>query len=141
MLACLYRHPIKCRLPDIGLKGDGNAILTGTLTQNSDARLKTNIHPLGNVLSRLTSLNGYSYKWKNEQLDQSTQIGLLAQEVENNFPELVKENDKGVKSVNYSGLIPVLIESIKEQQKMINQQNEMILELKKKVERLELRPH
>ncbi|SRR5258706_10192989 len=125
----------------LSLKGDGNATLMGTLTQNSDARLKTNIQPLANVLNRLTSLNGYSYNWKNEQLDQSRQIGLLAQEVENNFPELVKENDKGVKSVNYSGLIPVLIESIKEQQKMIRQQNDMILELKRKVERLELRQH
>ena len=48
------------------------------------------------------------------------QTGVLAQEVQKLFPELVKENKEGIPSVNYSGPIPVLIESIKEQQKQID---------------------
>jgi hypothetical protein len=116
----------------LSLQGDGNATLLGTLTQLSDKRLKTNIRPLNNTLLPLLSLNAYSYNWKDKQMDQSGQIGLLAQEVEKYFPELVKENEKGFKSVNYSGLLPVLVEAIKEQQKMIS-------ELQEKVERLEKR--
>lgn len=45
---------------------------------------------------------------------QSLQTGLIAQEVEVLFPELVKTDDKGFKSLNYSGLIPHLIESVKQ---------------------------
>jgi len=51
---------------------------------------------------------------------------LLAQEVKKVFPELVKENEKGELSVNYIGLIPVLIESIKEQQKQIDELKKLV---------------
>jgi hypothetical protein len=94
---------------------NGNAWLRGTLTENSDIRLKRNITSLQNSLSLLTQLNGYHYYWKNATNDQSLQTGLIAQEVQKLFPELVKENEKGELSVNYIGLIPVMIESIKEQ--------------------------
>ena len=55
-------------------------------------------------------------------MDQSTQIGVIAQEVQKLFPELVKENAKGELSVNYSGLIPLLITAMKEQQQLIENQ-------------------
>ena len=48
------------------------------------------------------------------------------------FPELVKENKEGLLSVNYSGLIPVLIESIKEQQEQINELKKLVQQLLKK---------
>ncbi len=108
------------------LFGNGNAALMGTLTQNSDARLKTNILPVSNLSSSLLQLNGYSYQWKNEDMDQSEQIGLLAQEVEKYFPQLVKTDEQGFKSVNYIGFIPLLIENMKEQhQKMESLENDM----------------
>lgn len=107
--------------------GNGNATLWGTLTQLSDARLKTNITPLGNSLSRLDQLSGYCYQWKDLNKDQSMQIGFLAQEVRSVFPELVREESNGTLSVNYSGFIPVVVESIKE----LKKENE---ELKKQVQ-------
>jgi Chaperone of endosialidase/Head domain of trimeric autotransporter adhesin len=100
---------------------DGNAFLQGTLIQNSDMRLKKNIHPLSNTLSNINQLNGYSYNWKDESADPSLQIGLLAQEIQKVYPQLVKENEKGTLSVNYMGMVPVLLEAIKEQQQQIDE--------------------
>ncbi|MBC7849130.1 MAG: tail fiber domain-containing protein, partial [Chitinophagaceae bacterium] len=110
----------------------GNANLSGTLTQNSDARLKKDIVPISNVLGRITKLNGYRYKWKDAQRSQQAQIGLLAQEVLVQFPELVETDMQNNLSVNYSGLAPLLIESIKELQQQLKEQQLQIDALKKK---------
>ena len=115
----------------LSLHGDGNAVLMGTLTQNSDMTLKTNILPVSNVLSSVLSLNGYRYQWKDKNRDQSVQIGLLAQEVQKYFPELVKQNDKGLLGVNYSGLVPVVIEAMKEQENKIRTMEQRIEKLEK----------
>jgi hypothetical protein len=96
-----------------------NAWLQGSLAQNSDARLKTNILPLKNAMEHLAHLHGYTYNWKDPAADSTLQIGMIAQEVLQAFPQLVKQNDKGVLSVNYMGLIPVLLEAVKEQQREI----------------------
>ena len=100
---------------------DGSATLAGELTVESDSRLKANINPLGNTISKLLLIDGKSYTLKsNESLEK---IGLLAQEVQKAFPELVKRSgdEKGTLSVNYQGMIPVLINAIKEQQKEIDE--------------------
>jgi len=100
---------------------DGSATLSGDLTVNSDARLKSNIISLGSTLSKLLLIDGKSYTMKsNEAIEK---IGLLAQEVQQAFPELVKEagDEEGTLSVNYQGMIPVLINAIKEQQKQIDE--------------------
>jgi hypothetical protein len=115
---------------------NGNAWLQGTLTQASDARLKKDISILQNPLQKIIQLNGYTYHWKNEQSDTRLQTGVLAQEVQKLFPELVSENNDGILAVNYSGLIPVVIESIKEQQRTIEQQQKQIDELKTIVKKL-----
>ncbi len=108
----------------------GNAWLQGTLTQNSDASLKTNITSIYNALPQLMKLSGYRYNWKDSHADPEKQIGLLAQEVQAVFPELVKENSNGKLGVNYNGMIPVLLEGIKEQQKQIEKQQKEIDNLK-----------
>lgn len=108
------------------IKGTGNATLAGTLTQLSDARLKENIHPLNASLEGILSLTGYTYNWIDKNRDSDLQLGVLAQEVQKVFPQLVKENEKGEMSVNYMGLIPVLIESIKEQQKQIDELKRLV---------------
>jgi hypothetical protein len=58
-----------------------------------------------------------------------TQVGLIAQDVEKVFPQLVFADDKGYKAVDYVKLIPLLIESMKEQQKQIDEQRKMIQQL------------
>jgi hypothetical protein len=98
---------------------DGSATLSGDLTINSDARLKSNIISLGSTLAKLMMIDGKSYTIKTNQAE--SKIGLLAQEVQKVFPELVKttKDKDNTLSVNYQGLIPVLINAIKEQQKQI----------------------
>ena len=101
------------------VKYDGSATLSGDLTVNSDARLKSNIISLGSTLAKLMQIDGKSYTMKsNERVNK---IGLLAQDVAKVLPELVKKSDDsdGTLSVNYQGLIPVLINAIKEQQEEI----------------------
>ena len=100
---------------------DGSATLAGDLTVNSDDRLKSNIESLGNTVSKLSLIDGKSYTMKSN--DQVEKIGLLAQEVQKAFPELVKQSgdEEGTLSVNYQGMIPVLINAIKEQQQQIEE--------------------
>jgi hypothetical protein len=112
----------------LSIRGNGNAILMGTLTQSSDARLKTNIQPLKSSIQNIRQLNGYTYNWKENNRDKEKQIGVLAQEVQKIYPELVNQDEKGVLSVNYIGLVPVLIEGIKEQQKQIEEQTKELQE-------------
>jgi hypothetical protein len=107
----------------------GNLTINGTYSP-SDARLKKNLAPLQNSLQKIISLNGYHYTWMDQSRDQSSQTGLLAQEIEKEMPELVKQDEQGIKAVNYSGMVPYLIEAIKELQKQNN-------ELKKRIEQLE----
>jgi hypothetical protein len=117
----------------------GDAWLQGILTQASDSRLKKNISPLQNSLKKILLLNGYHYNWKDENADNKLQTGLLAQEVQKLFPELVAENKEGFLSVNYSGLIPVMLESIKEQQKQIDAQAKNYDALQKENEKLTIK--
>ncbi len=114
------------------VNGIGNATLAGTLTQNSDARLKKNIAPLKNSLDKLKNITGYTYNWKDSARDTSEQIGFIAQEIEKEFPQLVKTDDKGMKSVAYANMTPVLLEAIKEQQQQIDDLKKAIEELKRK---------
>ena len=65
-------------------------------------------------------------------------IGVLAQDIEKVFPELVSESN-GIKSVNYQGLVPVLINALKEQQSEIETYRNEVIELKEMVEELALR--
>ena len=63
-------------------------------------------------------------------------IGLLAQDIEKVFPGLVSESH-GIKSVNYQGLVPVLINALKEQDAMMKEQESKYLKQEKRLERLE----
>ena len=88
---------------------------TGTLSATifnslSDAEYKTNVKTIENSLDVVDELRGVYFNWKT---DNRPSVGVIAQEVEKVLPELVTEH-KGKKSVNYDGLIGVLIESIKE---------------------------
>ena len=128
--------------PQYTLDVNGDIATYGTLQIYSDEKIKENILPLDGCLSKLAMINGKSYYkkvrpeymtkksslskalsdttyLKQTETDKQLEIGLIAQEVETVFPELVKTDKNGLRSVNYIGLIPVLIESIKEQQKQI----------------------
>lgn len=94
--------------------------VSGTITctdinSTSDIKLKENIHSIDNPLDKVMQINGVGFRWKDTKEDA---IGVIAQDIEEVLPELVKENDHH-KSVNYNGLIGVLIEAVKEQQRQI----------------------
>jgi hypothetical protein len=92
----------------------------GTLINASDIRYKKDIKTIDNALEKTKQIEGVTYNWKEEYAENKTlQMGVIAQELEKVFPNLVHTNEKGFKSVNYIGLIPVLLEAIKEQQKQI----------------------
>jgi hypothetical protein len=76
----------------------------------SDANKKTNINNIDNALNIVENINGVTFDWKESGLPSA---GLIAQDVEKYLPELVSEND-GIKSLNYNGVIGVLVEAIKE---------------------------
>jgi hypothetical protein len=112
------------------IAANGNVTAAGVISFTSDARLKRDIRPIGNVMPKLTALNGYTYYWKDKTNDNRKQMGLLAQEVEKIYPDLVETNESGYKSVNYISLIPVLIEGIKDLQHQLNNKNADINQLK-----------
>lgn len=101
------------------LYNPNSGIVTGVdFVSTSDARLKNVLGPIDDSLGRLSQINGVRYTWNAlaEQrgiLNNSEQIGVLAQEVEAVLPQAVTEAD-GYKSVNYDKLVPVLIEAIKQ---------------------------
>ena len=109
---------------------NGNATLAGTITTGSDIRLKKNILPLQNSLTNLLKINGYTYNWIDTSKDKTLQMGVLAQEIQKIYPELVRTDEKGMLSVNYMGLTPVLIESTKELNKKVETQQQQIEKLK-----------
>ena len=116
------------------VKFNGDATLAGNLNINSDARLKSNIISLGSTLSKLLQIDGKSYTMKKDESEKQ-KIGLLAQDIEKVFPELVSESH-GIKSVNYQGLVPVLINALKEQYEKMKSQQSQIDELRALVQNL-----
>lgn len=117
----------------------GNVYVSGTFTNPSDSRLKRDIRSLDGALDRVKSLRPTTYFFDNSKipmkgLPQSRQIGLIAEDVKASMPELVVDvpvadtgSAKGgtepiqtIQSVNYIGLIPVLVGAIKEQQIQID---------------------
>ncbi|MCH7658195.1 MAG: tail fiber domain-containing protein [Bacteroidetes bacterium] len=105
----------------------------------SDLKLKKNIQNYSNALSKVNKLRGVSFEWRYEDFSskgfrEGVQIGMIAQEVEEVLPELVKEGPDGLKSINYSSISAVLVEAIKEQQKMIEELQERIAALEEENE-------
>jgi hypothetical protein len=116
--------------PTAELYINGDVIYTGTASQASDRRLKSNITDLTSSLDKITRLQGVSYNKvvKTGQGPSSTELGLIAQDVQAVFPEVVKETQQYAldaegnptdEEVNYLGvsytqLIAPMIEAIKE---------------------------
>jgi hypothetical protein len=89
---------------------------TGTLSATivnslSDSRYKTNIRPLGYGLSTVLTLTGYKYELVDSD---QTSLGLIAQDVEKVVPEVVITDVDGKMGINYSAMIAVLVEAVKE---------------------------
>lgn len=95
---------------------DGNIKASGTILQSSDIRLKENISPIDNALGRIDLIDGTIYKLKGVP---GNKIGVIAQEVKKAVPEVVDEDINGYLSVDYNGLVGLLIGAVKEQNNTI----------------------
>lgn len=135
--------------------------VTGVFTAISDRNMKKNIKPLAPVLETILQLPVYSYNYLDSKDSDRRMIGLMAQDVQPYFPELVyqrydREADKPLLTMDYSGMGVLAIKAIQEQQKMIEdlkkqvetaktsdllelvrKQQEMIDQLAKRIEQLE----
>ena len=104
-----------------GLTGTPNiqvGIVTATdFNSTSDINLKTNIKKIDDPLEKVMQLNGVSFDWKHMQ---ESSVGVIAQDVEKILPEIVRNAEDGHKTLNYNGLIGLLVEAVKELQQKIN---------------------
>ena len=99
---------------------NGNATLAGTLTQNSDIRLKTNVASLdgSSTLGLVNQLNPVSFNWIDGSQGSTTFVGFIAQEVQKLFPSLVSTTSPttltpdGTLGVNYIGFVAPIIKAI-----------------------------
>jgi len=99
----------------------GNINATGIVTatdfnSTSDVKLKKNIKQIDDPISKIMSIEGVSFNWKS---DNRPSLGVIADQLENTLPELVSGDDP--KTVNYNGLVGLLIECVKNQQKQIEE--------------------
>jgi hypothetical protein len=136
---------------------NGNVTVTGTFSNPSDAKLKSNIQSLNNATSIIKRLTPVEYEYKHDirglNLPENHQYGFVAQELELVLPELVSiqkhnlsttgsigdetistnENDATdvieYKGINYISLIPIMVQSMKEQEERIAELEKMVLKM------------
>lgn len=112
---------------------DGSLFLSGDLQGLSDRRVKRNFKQLENALEKIGKLHGYDYQMLH---DDAWHTGVIAQEVQQVLPNVVKTLDDGKLSVAYGNIVALLIEGINEQQAIIKNQGQRLDRLEKAVERL-----
>ncbi len=120
----------------------GSAFAVGSWI-SSDQRYKDNIQTYQNALEKVLALRGTEYTFRTEEFKDMNfqagkQIGFIAQELRSVLPELVQE-DNGFLAVNYDGVVPVLVEAMKEQQAQIREKEAAIAALESQVNTLEAR--
>lgn len=101
---------------------DGSVWIQGAANFPSDVRLKKNIATLTGVLGKISQLRGVSYEFIDQHVSATgPQIGVIAQELQKVYPELVNQAKDGYLAVNYTMLTAVLIQATKEQQAQIDE--------------------
>jgi hypothetical protein len=100
---------------------------------SSDERLKTNVKSIMNPLDKINAIRGVNFDWLDQDLriNQVEQIGVIAQEVEAEFPQVVTTDRDGFKSVDYSKLVAPLIEAVKELSERVEEQQRQIEDLQR----------
>ena len=123
--------------------------INGTLSANvmaksSDIRLKSDVETIGSTIDQVMRLNPVSFRFTDPPLNEyslpeGVQFGLIAQELEEVFPELVLTDPNGYKMVDYSSLSSLLIPAIQELKSEMEQKDETIEKLKQNERELERR--
>jgi hypothetical protein len=115
---------------------NGSINATGDITAyyTSDKRHKNNIQPITDALLKVSKLNGVTWEWNDDvhEVTKSTpKTGLIAQEVQEVLPEVIKEREDGFLALDYSKMMGLMVEAIKEQQTQIHNLTLEIENLKK----------
>jgi hypothetical protein len=110
---------------------NGNVFVSGIVTATdydsaSDIRLKENIQKIDNPIDKIIRIEGVTFDWKSNN---KSSMGVIAQNIEKVFPQLVHGEDS--KTVNYNGIIGLLIECVKTQQEQIDNLNRRLDDLSK----------
>lgn len=128
--------------------GDGNAFFDGCVSSenfgpcNSDIRLKKNVLPLDNALSRLLRLRGVTYEWREPAKHgdrEGQQMGMIAQEVEEVLPQWVGTDSNGYKTLAYRGFEALTVEGMRELKSENDRLESANKDLQSKVTSLEAR--
>jgi hypothetical protein len=119
--------------PSTGTLRTNQLVVSGVATatdfnSTSDINLKKDVKVIDNPIEKVLQINGVSFNWTDTG---QSSAGVIAQDVERVLPEIIRHNPTGYKSLNYNGLIGLLIEGMKEQQKQINTLKQEIENLKK----------
>ncbi|OQR95710.1 hypothetical protein THRCLA_07633 [Thraustotheca clavata] len=120
---------------------DGQVMGSGSYVDSSDARFKTNITALKEPLEAIKALNGVEYRYRTEEFPEKhftseREIGFIAQEVEAILPQVVTTDANGYKYVAYSRVLPVAVEAIKEQSRVIQDLQDQIHRLQQQIDAL-----
>lgn len=128
------------------LTGSFNTLRLGSIYQYSDARAKENIKPITSGLNTILQLRPVTYNWKSSEKiatmsetsvaqgpeeEDGLQFGFLAQEVETVMPDAVKTDFEGHKLINYTAIIPMLVQAVQELQTTVEVQAQKIAQLSK----------
>jgi len=109
------------------IEASGDVIAFGS----SDRNLKDNITPIENPLEKMEKIGGYTFDWNDKQdTYKGHDIGVVAQEIQSVLPEIVASRANGYLGVKYEKIVPLLIESIKENTKQIKELKQEINEIK-----------
>ena len=118
----------------VGDQGDGTVAVANSWNGFSDVRFKTNINPLQDALSKVLSLVGVSFNWRNSG---QAAIGFIAQDVEKIVPEIVTTDANGFKSMDYGKVTPLLVNAIHETESQILDLKSQNASLSAKMDKLE----
>ena len=101
---------------DIQVAGNIKATSDVIAFSSSDKKLKNNIKPIPSALDKINKIGGYTFDWNEDKQDiyKGTDVGVIAQEIEEVLPELVQTRENGYKAVKYDKLVSLLIEGIKD---------------------------
>ncbi|MDW3648230.1 MAG: tail fiber domain-containing protein [Bacteroidia bacterium] len=109
--------------------------VNGAYNQLSDIRVKRDIEELGSVLDNVLKLKPSTYFYKDNQASDERSIGFIAQEVEEIFPQLVKQGEV-YKQLSYDDFAILAIKSIQEQQEIIDQQSQKLEQQQTQIDEL-----
>lgn len=102
-----------------------DTITSSTQVTNSDRNLKENIEDLKDNENKILDVRPVSFNWKKSfSKNETLQYGFIAQEIQEIFPNLVKVNEDATLTVNYIGIIPILIDHIKKIYKLLDKKED-----------------